>query len=198
MDLKEHLVLTLKSWAGSLPLALVILSPTQPALEHFHLWEVQNLSGQPLPVPYHIHSKELPPNVWSKPISFSLRPFLLDLSLQTVVKSLSPDFLLAPLRYWKAALRSPWSLLFSKLNNPSTFSLPSCFHRRGVPALCGLEHMWKSVIITVFEKKKEKKKNRRQNNFTENRNMECDGNLFLMFHQELATVRGAFPKMFLT
>ncbi|PKU36262.1 hematopoietic lineage cell-specific protein [Limosa lapponica baueri] len=29
----------------------------------------------------------------------------------------------APLKYWKAAIRSPWSLLFSRLNNPSSLSL---------------------------------------------------------------------------
>ncbi|GAB0178639.1 AN1-type zinc finger protein 5-like [Grus japonensis] len=31
----------------------------------------------------------------------------------------------APFGYWKAAIRSPWSLLFSRLNNPNSLSLSS-------------------------------------------------------------------------
>jgi len=43
--------------------------------------------------------------------SFSLQPFPLVLSVHTLVKSPSPSFLYAPFRYWKAAIRSPRSLL---------------------------------------------------------------------------------------
>jgi len=57
--------------------------------------------------------------------SFSLKPFHLVLSQQTLLKSLSPSFLKLPFRYWKAAIRSPRSLLFSRLNSPSSLSLSS-------------------------------------------------------------------------
>lgn len=40
----------------------------------------------------------------------------LALSLQAHFKSLSPSFLKAPFRHWKAAIRSLKSLLFSRLN----------------------------------------------------------------------------------
>ncbi|KAK4827407.1 hypothetical protein QYF61_017837 [Mycteria americana] len=39
-------------------------------------------------------------------------------------KSLS-SFLVGPFRYWKATIRFPRSLLFSRLNNPNSLSLPS-------------------------------------------------------------------------
>ena len=57
--------------------------------------------------------------------SFSLQPFPLVLSLHTLVISPSPSFLEAPFWYWKAAVRSPWSLLFSRLNSPNSLSLSS-------------------------------------------------------------------------
>lgn len=38
---------------------------------------------------------------------------------QTILKRLSPTFLSAPFKYWKAA-RSPWSLLFSVQNHPNS------------------------------------------------------------------------------
>ena len=34
-------------------------------------------------------------------------------------------FTVRVVRHWKVALRSPWSLLFSKLNNPNSLSLSS-------------------------------------------------------------------------
>ena len=54
---------------------------------------------------------------------FSLKPLLLLLSLQALVKSPYHAFLWAPFRYWKAAIRPPRSLLCSRLNNPNSFSL---------------------------------------------------------------------------
>jgi len=47
-----------------------------------------------------------------------LKPFPLVLSQQTPLKSLSPSFLQPTFTYWKASLRSHWSLLFSMLNSP--------------------------------------------------------------------------------
>ncbi|KAK4824458.1 LOW QUALITY PROTEIN: hypothetical protein QYF61_015836 [Mycteria americana] len=63
--------------------------------------------------------------------SLSLKPLLLVLSQQALLKSLSLSFLQAPFKYWKAAIRSPHSLLFSRLNKPNSLSLSS----RGAPAL---------------------------------------------------------------
>ena len=41
-----------------------------------------------------------------------------------------PSCIYAPFKYWKAAVRSPWSLLFSKLNKPSSLNLSSCIFLR--------------------------------------------------------------------
>ncbi|GAB0191041.1 hypothetical protein GRJ2_001569400 [Grus japonensis] len=35
------------------------------------------------------------------------------------------SFPVGPFRYWKTAIRSPWSLVFSRLNNPNSLSLSS-------------------------------------------------------------------------
>lgn len=35
-------------------------------------------------------------------------------------------FIWASFKYWKASIRSLWSLLFSRFNSPNSFSLPSC------------------------------------------------------------------------
>ena len=53
----------------------------------------------------------------------SLRPFPLVLSVSTLVNSSSCSY--APFKYWKATMRSPRSLLFSKLNKPSSLNLSS-------------------------------------------------------------------------
>jgi len=45
----------------------------------------------------------------------SLKPFPLVLSLSTLVNSPSPSCLYVSFKYWKATMRSPWSLLFSIL-----------------------------------------------------------------------------------
>jgi len=58
--------------------------------------------------------------------SCSLKQFLL-------VKSWFPSCLLTPFKNWKAAMRSPHSLLVSRLNKPSSFSLS--LHSRGASAL---------------------------------------------------------------
>jgi len=59
--------------------------------------------------------------------SFSLKPLTLFLPLHALVKSPSSAFLQAPFRYWQAAVRSPQSLLFFRLNSPDSPSLyPYC------------------------------------------------------------------------
>jgi len=40
--------------------------PIQPGLEHLQGWGLHNLSGQPISVPNHSHSKELPPDIQPK------------------------------------------------------------------------------------------------------------------------------------
>jgi len=51
--------------------------------------------------------------------SFSLEPFPpCPISTHRCEKSLS-ILPVGPFRYWKAALRSPWSLLFCRLNSPN-------------------------------------------------------------------------------
>lgn len=51
--------------------------------------------------------------------SFSLKLLLLVLPPQALVKCPSPAYP-ETFRYWKGALRSPQSLLFSRLNSPSS------------------------------------------------------------------------------
>ena len=53
----------------------------------------------------------------------SLGLFLLILPLSTLTNSRSPSCSYAPLKYWKAPVRSPQNLLFSKLNKPSSLNL---------------------------------------------------------------------------
>jgi len=96
--------------------------PIQPGLVHFH-----NLSGQPVSAPHHSLGKELPPDIPPKSSLLQHKTISLALSLPTL---LTPLLFVAPFRYWKAALRSPCSLLFSRLNKPSSLSLNSflAFH----------------------------------------------------------------------
>ena len=57
--------------------------------------------------------------------SFGLKPSPLVLSQQALLKDLSPSFLKAPIKYWKAPLRSPLVLLFPRLTSPRSPSLSS-------------------------------------------------------------------------
>jgi len=62
--------------------------------------------------------------------SFSLQPLPLVLSLHSLIKCPSTSFLKASLRYLQAAVRSPRSLLFSRLSSPNSLRLSSyrrCF-----------------------------------------------------------------------
>ena len=55
--------------------------------------------------------------------SFSLKPFPLVLSLLGHVKCWSPPpHLYIPFKYWRAAMKSPWVFLFSKLHKPKSSS----------------------------------------------------------------------------
>jgi len=57
--------------------------------------------------------------------SSSLKPFHLVLLLHVLIKTFSPVFPSAPFRYWKAAVKSPQSLLSSRLRSPNSLSLSS-------------------------------------------------------------------------
>ena len=48
---------------GHLPLDQVAESPIQPSLDCFQGGGIHGLSGQPVPVPHHAHSKEFLPNI---------------------------------------------------------------------------------------------------------------------------------------
>ncbi|KAK4819472.1 LOW QUALITY PROTEIN: hypothetical protein QYF61_004698 [Mycteria americana] len=73
--------------------------------------------------------------------SLSLKLLLLVLSQQALLKSLSPSLLEAPFKDWKAVIRSPRSLLFSRLNNPSSLSL-SLEERCSSPRIIFVALLW--------------------------------------------------------
>ena len=72
----------------------------------------------------------------------SLGSLCQDLMLWINVFFLIPSFLCAPLKYWKSAMRSPQSFLFSKLNKPSSLSL-SLYERCSSP-MTGAPALWSS------------------------------------------------------
>ena len=86
-------------------------SPTTSLDKLFHYCTILNIKKKI----FLISSLNLP--------SFSQKPFPLVLSQQTPLKSLSSSFLQPPFRYRKAVIMSPQSLLFTRLNSSSSFSL---------------------------------------------------------------------------
>lgn len=67
-----------------------VQDPIQPGIEHFQVWSIHNLSGQPVSAPYHSHSKELPLTSNVNLSSLSSKPFLLVLSLSTLKAHFPP------------------------------------------------------------------------------------------------------------
>lgn len=65
--------------------------------------------------------------------SFSLKPFPPHPITTGPWKNLSPSFLKAPFKYWKASVRCPWSLLFCRLNNRAL--LPCLQQRSSSPLI---------------------------------------------------------------
>ncbi|KAK4821027.1 hypothetical protein QYF61_012113 [Mycteria americana] len=102
-DLTDHPVPTPCHGQGHLPPDQVAQSPIQPGLEHCQGWGIRSFSGQPVPF------KAITP----RPITTC-----------PCKESLS-SLLGGPFRYCKAARRCPHSLLFRRLNNPSSPSLSS-------------------------------------------------------------------------
>ena len=55
----------------------------------------------------------------------SLKPFLLVLSLSTLINSCSPSCLCVPFKYWNATMRSPWRWVWAASWVQVTISAPS-------------------------------------------------------------------------
>lgn len=86
------------------PLEQVSQSLIWPDLEQFQGWSIHNHSGQSGPLPYCCHSKNL----------------FFTLKTHAFIRTPFPAFLWTPIMYWKAAIRSPWSCLFSSWNNTNS------------------------------------------------------------------------------
>ena len=98
------------------PLDQAAQSHIQPGLECIHRWGIHNLSG-------YVKNFLLVSNL--NLLCLGLKPFPLVLSLSTLVNSHSTSYLYTHFKYWKATMRSPQNLLFSKLNKPSSLNLSS-------------------------------------------------------------------------
>ena len=124
-DHNDHLVSTPCYVQGRQPADQAAQSHIQPGLECLQGWGIHSLLGQPV---------QYVTTLWGKNFllitnlnlpCLSLKPFPLVLSLPTFVNSRSLSCLYAPFKYWKATMRSPLNLLYSKLNKASSLSLSS-------------------------------------------------------------------------
>jgi len=115
-DLKDHL------FPGHLPLDQVAQSPVHPGLERLQGLSIYTFSGHPVPVTHHPCSEEF---LWSKSALFQLEAITPCPVAPCPFKNSLSSSLLGPFRYWQAAIRSPWSLGFSRLNSPNSVSLSS-------------------------------------------------------------------------
>ena len=84
---------------------------------------IHSLAGQPVPVSHQPHSKEFLPDIQSKSTLFQFKATSPCPVTTCPYKKSLPSFPVGPSRYWKAARRSPQSLLFSRLKSPSSLSL---------------------------------------------------------------------------
>lgn len=91
-------------------------------------WGTHSFSDQPVPVVSPPHSKEFLPYIQSKFTCFSLQHYPCPVTTSLGKKCLS-IFLVTFFKYWKAAVRSSWHLLFSRMNNHKSLSLSSCTKR---------------------------------------------------------------------
>ena len=88
--------------------------------------------------------------------SFSLNPLPLALLQQALLKSLFPSLLQAPLKYWKAAVRSPRSLLLFRLNSPNSLSFSSQERAPALgsslwPPLAPLQQLHVLLVLRAWE-----------------------------------------------
>jgi len=91
-------------------------------LEYLQSRRIHNLPRQPVPVLRHPQREEVLPRVQTELPMLQFVPIAPCPVAGTTEKSLAPSSRHPPLRYLKAFLRSPLSLLFS-LNKPSSLSL---------------------------------------------------------------------------
>ena len=102
----------------------------QAGFEYLQWRRIHNLCGQPVPGLHDAQSEEFLPHVQMELPMLQFVPVAPYPSLGTIEKSLAPSSWHPPLRYLKAFIRSPLSLLFCRLNKPSSLSLSSqerCF-----------------------------------------------------------------------
>jgi len=101
----------------------VAQTPVQPGLEHCQGGGSRNFSEQPMPGPHHPQSKEFLSYIQSKSTLFQFKTITPCPIATCPCKMSLSSSLVGPFR--KAALRSPWSLQFSRLNSPNSLSLSS-------------------------------------------------------------------------
>jgi len=135
--IKGHLAQLPCDKQGDLQLVQIPQSSVQPDFECLQWWHPPPLDNF-VPVLHYPHCKKnlflisslcLPP--------FSLIPFPLFLSQQTLLRSLPPSFLQPPFRYWQAAIGSLWSLSLFQVEQPQLSASP---HREVIHPLdhfCG-------------------------------------------------------------
>ena len=100
------------------------------AFENLQGWRLHKLPGQRVPVLSHPRSEKVFPDVQMECPVFQCAPISSGpASLGTPGKSLAPSSAFPPFRYLYALLEIPLSLLFSRLNSPtsvSTYSYETC------------------------------------------------------------------------
>ena len=115
-DLKAHPVSTPCHGQGHLPPDQVAPSPVQPSPEHCQGWGIYHFSGHPVPAPHHPHREELVPKSSSQSPLWQVKAIPpCPVPTGPCPKPLS-RFPVAP-SGTGAALRFPWSLLFSRWND---------------------------------------------------------------------------------
>ena len=97
----------------------------QVGLEYLQRRRLHNLPGQPVPVLRHLTVKKFLRTLERNFLCSSFRPFPLVLSPHAAENSLASPLCPPHLRYLLTWIRSPLSLLFSRLNRPSSLSLSS-------------------------------------------------------------------------
>ena len=99
---------------------------TYTSFKYLHRWRLHHLSGQPVPVPDHSFSEEILPNIQPKPPLTQLEAasscsITTDLGEETNTHLAATSFQVVV----ESNKVSPYCLLFSRLNNPSSLNLSS-------------------------------------------------------------------------
>jgi len=116
-----------------------------PQMPHLHgfeprqVWGLPHYPGQPGPMPDHSLTKEIFPNIQSKPPLMQLEAIAPRPVASYLGEEPNPPSLPLPGRELQRARRSSLSLLFSRLNSPSSPSRsPSDWFSRPLPSLAAL------------------------------------------------------------